>query len=112
MRAGEPGQLCIGGAGLARGYRHRPDLTAERFIPDPFADEPGARLYLTGDLARQLPDGQFAFLGRMDDQIKIRGYRVEPDEISSVLNRHPDDRWKASSRRGRMAARSGWSPMW
>jgi amino acid adenylation domain-containing protein len=88
--AGETGQLCVGGAGLARGYRHRPDLTAERFIPDAFADEPGARLYLTGDLARQLPDGQYAFLGRIDDQIKIRGYRVEPDEISSVLNRHPD----------------------
>jgi len=90
VRPGEPGQLCIGGAGLARGYRHRPDLTAERFVPDRFADDPGARLYLTGDLARQLPDGQYAFLGRMDDQIKIRGYRVEPDEISSVLNRHPD----------------------
>lgn len=90
VTAGEQGQLCIGGAGLARGYRHRPDLTAERFIPDRFADAPGARLYLTGDLARQLPDGQYAFLGRMDDQIKIRGYRVEPDEISSVLNQHPD----------------------
>jgi amino acid adenylation domain-containing protein len=86
---GSPGEIFIGGGGVARGYHHRPDLTAERFIPDPFSNRPGARLYRTGDLARQLPDGQLEFLGRMDDQIKIRGYRVEPEEIVSALSRHP-----------------------
>jgi amino acid adenylation domain-containing protein len=86
---GTPGELYIGGAGLAKGYLNRPDLTTERFIPHPFIDEPDARLYKTGDLARYLPDGQIAFLGRTDDQIKIRGYRIEPDEIVSVLDRHP-----------------------
>jgi amino acid adenylation domain-containing protein len=89
---GSPGEMYIGGAGVARGYRNRPDLTAERFIPDPFAREAGRRLYRTGDLARRLPDGQIAFLGRTDDQIKIRGYRIEPGEVSSALNRHPDIR--------------------
>ncbi len=83
------GELYIGGIGLARGYLHRPELTAEKFIPHPFSSEPGARLYKTGDLARRLPDGQIAFLGRIDHQIKIRGYRIEPGEIESALNRHP-----------------------
>jgi amino acid adenylation domain-containing protein len=87
---GTPGEICIGGAGLARGYHNRPALTAERFVPDPFAGDSGGRLYLTGDLGRLLPDGQIAFMGRMDDQLKIRGYRIEPSEISSVLNRHQD----------------------
>jgi amino acid adenylation domain-containing protein len=86
--AGMPGEIHIGGAGVGRGYRNRPDLTAERFITDPFSAEPGSRLYKTGDLARLLPDGQILFLGRVDDQIKIRGYRIEPNEIVSVLNRH------------------------
>lgn len=89
VSAGAPGEICIGGAGLARGYRNRPDLTAEKFIPNPFCSESGGRLYRTGDMARVLPDGQLAFLGRIDDQIKIRGYRIEPNEIVSVLNRHP-----------------------
>jgi acyl carrier protein len=84
--AGAPGEIHIGGASLARGYRNRADLTAERFIPNPF--EPDSRLYKTGDLARQLPDGTLVFMGRADDQIKIRGYRIEPSEVSSVLNRH------------------------
>lgn len=85
---GMPGELYIGGVGLARGYLNRPELTAEKFIPHPFSNEPGARLYKTGDLARYLPDGQIAFIGRADYQIKIRGYRVEPNEITSVLNQH------------------------
>src|SRR5260370_40317968 len=88
--AGAPGELYIESLGLARGYRNRPDLTADRFVANPFSEQPGSRLYQTGDLARQLPDGQFAFLGRVDDQIKIRGYRIEPKEIVSTLNRHPD----------------------
>jgi amino acid adenylation domain-containing protein len=89
---GAPGEICIGGAGLARGYHNRADLTVARFVPDPFAADSGGRLYRTGDLGRLLPDGQIAFLGRMDDQLKIRGYRIEPSEISSVLNRHQDVR--------------------
>jgi len=84
-----PGEIYIGGAGLARGYHNRPGLTAEKFIPDPCANTAGSRLYKTGDLARLLPDGQIAFLGRVDDQIKIRGYRIEPNEIVSVLSRYP-----------------------
>jgi amino acid adenylation domain-containing protein len=86
---GVVGELYIGGAGLARGYLNRPELTAEQFIPHPFSDDPHARLYKTGDLARFLPDGQIAFLGRNDHQIKIRGYRIETNEITSVLNEHP-----------------------
>jgi acyl-coenzyme A synthetase/AMP-(fatty) acid ligase/acyl carrier protein len=87
---GAPGELCIGGAGVGRGYVNRPELTAERFVLDPFSPTPGARLYRTGDLARRRPDGQFVFLGRIDDQIKIRGFRVEPAEIAARLDAHPD----------------------
>jgi amino acid adenylation domain-containing protein len=86
---GEPGEIYIGGAGVAQGYLNRPELTAERFIPNPFDDEHNTHLYKTGDLGRHLPDGQIAFLGRTDHQIKIRGYRVEPGEIVSRLNEHP-----------------------
>jgi thioesterase domain-containing protein len=85
---GVPGELHIGGECLAAGYFNRPDLTAEKFIPDPFSEEPGERLYKTGDLARYLPDGVIEFLGRMDDQIKIRGFRVEPEEIEAAIGRH------------------------
>jgi amino acid adenylation domain-containing protein len=85
--AGAPGELCISGAGLARGYRNRPDLTAERFVRNP--SDSGSRIYRTGDRARLLPDGQIAFMGRMDGQIKIRGFRIEPAEIVMALNRYP-----------------------
>jgi amino acid adenylation domain-containing protein len=86
---GVAGNLHIGGAGLARGYVGCPDLTAEKFIPDPFSDEPGARLYKTGDLARYLPNGNIEFLGRSDDQVKIRGFRIELGEIERTLEQHP-----------------------
>jgi amino acid adenylation domain-containing protein/FkbH-like protein len=86
---GEIGEIYIGGAGVARGYLHRPDLTAERFLPDSFGPDPAARLYKTGDLARWRPDDNLEFLGRIDHQIKIRGFRVELGEIESVLAQHP-----------------------
>ena len=86
---GVAGELHIGGDGLARGYLNRPELTAEKFIADPFSNEPKSRLYKTGDLARYLPDGNIEFLGRIDNQVKIRGYRVELGEIESVLAQHP-----------------------
>ncbi|MCL5995880.1 MAG: amino acid adenylation domain-containing protein, partial [Chloroflexi bacterium] len=85
---GVPGELYIGGAGLARGYLYRPDLTTGRFIPDPFCQESGARLYKTGDLVRYLPDGNLEFLGRMDGQVKVRGFRIELGEIETVLGQH------------------------
>ncbi len=88
LPVGVPGELHIGGDGLAREYLNRPELTAEKFIPNPFSEEPGARLYKTGDLARYRPDGSIEFLGRLDDQVKIRGFRVEPGEIEAVLNGH------------------------
>ena len=83
------GELHIGGMGLARGYLNRPDLTTEKFIPNPLSDEPGNRLYKTGDLARYLPDGTLEFLGRMDHQVKVRGFRIELGEVEAVLGQHP-----------------------
>lgn len=86
---GETGEICVGGAGVALGYLNRPDLTALKFVDDPFATTNGARLYRSGDLGRILPDGDLEYLGRMDHQIKIRGFRIETGEIESVLNQHP-----------------------
>ncbi|MBA2680041.1 MAG: amino acid adenylation domain-containing protein, partial [Ktedonobacteraceae bacterium] len=86
---GEVGEVYIGGVGLARGYLHRPDLTAERFLPCPFGTEPGTRLYHTGDLARYHADGTVEYIGRIDHQVKLRGYRVELGEIEATLRTHP-----------------------
>ncbi|MGE5431304.1 MAG: amino acid adenylation domain-containing protein, partial [Syntrophomonadaceae bacterium] len=84
-----PGELYIGGLGLSRGYLRKPDLTAERFIPDPFSSLPGMRLYRTGDKVKLLKDGNIEFMGRLDEQVKLHGYRIEPGEIEAVLKLHP-----------------------
>jgi aryl carrier-like protein len=87
---GVPGELHIGGVQLALGYLNRPELSAERFIPDPFSKKPGARLYKTGDLARWRADGAIEYLGRLDFQVKIRGFRIELGEIEAAISAHPD----------------------
>jgi acyl-CoA synthetase (AMP-forming)/AMP-acid ligase II/aryl carrier-like protein len=86
VTAGEEGEICVAGPQIARGYRNLPELSAQKFVTEPGT---GVRLYRTGDRGRTLPDGQIAFLGRIDDQIKIRGFRVEPDEVVAQLNSHP-----------------------
>ena len=100
------GELYIGGDGLSRGYLNRPELTAEKFVPHPFSDKPGARLYKSGDLARYLPDGNLECLGRIDHQVKIRGFRIEPGETEGALEQHRPSRsvwwW-----RGRIAPGTG-----
>jgi acyl carrier protein len=86
---GIPGELCIAGDGLARGYLNRPDLTAEKFVAGPARSRSPERLYRTGDLARYLPDGNIEFIGRVDNQVKLRGFRIELEEIEAVLASHP-----------------------
>src|SRR5260221_4648295 len=86
---GVGGELYIGGEGVGKGYFNRPELTAERFVANPFDGRPGARLYRTGDLVRYLPDGNVQYLGRTDFQVKIRGFRIELGEIENVLAQHP-----------------------
>jgi amino acid adenylation domain-containing protein len=100
VSTGTAGELYIGGAGVARGYLNRPELTAERFIHNPFSRQASARLYKTGDLARYLPNGKLAYLGRVDDQIKIMGYRIEPNEIVALLNQHEAVRTSMVAARG------------
>jgi amino acid adenylation domain-containing protein len=89
MPVGSPGELFIGGAGIVRGYLNLPELTAERFLPDPFSSQPGARMYRTGDRALYRPDGRIEYLGRVDWQMKIRGYRIEPEEIEAIIRSVP-----------------------
>ncbi|HYK21771.1 MAG TPA: non-ribosomal peptide synthetase, partial [Pyrinomonadaceae bacterium] len=102
---GVAGELWIGGESLSRGYLNRPELSAEKYAPDRFTSEPGARIYRTGDLARYLPDGNIEFLGRADNQVKIRGYRIEPGEIEATLREHPLIRDVAViANRGRLSA--------
>jgi amino acid adenylation domain-containing protein/thioester reductase-like protein len=87
--AGQPGEIYIGGDGLARGYLNRVEMTAQRFIPDPFSTKPGARLYKTGDLGRIMPDGKIQFIGRADNQVKIRGHRIELGDIEAAIVQYP-----------------------
>jgi non-ribosomal peptide synthetase component F len=110
MPAGTPGDLFIGGVGVVRGYLNKPDLTAEKFVPDPFGSQPGSRLYFTGDRARYLSDGKIEFLGRMDQQVKIRGYRIEAEEIEKVLSGHPQVRGRETV--GGLAGSHKWEYAW
>jgi amino acid adenylation domain-containing protein/thioester reductase-like protein len=90
MASGQSGELHIGGDGLARGYLNRAEMTAQRFVPDPFSTKPGARLYKTGDLARIMPDGSIQFIGRVDNQVKIRGHRIELGDIEAAICQYPE----------------------
>lgn len=92
VAVGEPGEIHVGGAGVSRGYLNRPELTSQKFIPDPFVSDPQRRLYRSGDLGRYLPNGDLEYLGRIDQQVKIRGFRIELGEISATLNLHPSIR--------------------
>ncbi|AUX32071.1 MULTISPECIES: non-ribosomal peptide synthetase [Sorangium] len=104
IRPGAIGELCIGGVAVARGYWNRPGLTAERFVPDPFSSTPGARMYRSGDVVRLLPDGQIEFVGRRDGQVKVRGYRIEIQEVEAALLAAPGVRGAACAVRRDAAA--------
>jgi amino acid adenylation domain-containing protein len=106
VAAGQVGEIYIAGTSVARGYRNRPETTAERFLPDALNPIPGSRMYRTGDLGYFLPDGQIAFRGRVDSQVQIHGYRVEPDEIVGALDRHPAVAGSAVVARGHRSAKS------
>ncbi len=95
MPEGEAGEICVGGDGVGYGYLNDPELTRRKFVPDPFCSEPGARMYRTGDRARLRPDGNIEFLGRLDNQVKVLGHRVEPGEVEAVLGQHPGVRQAA-----------------
>ncbi|MGD8657264.1 MAG: amino acid adenylation domain-containing protein [Desulfobacterales bacterium] len=90
VEEGSEGEICIGGPNIARGYINQPEMTAEKFVPNPFDNTPGSRLYRSGDRGRRLPDSTIEFIGRVDFQINIRGFRIEPNEIETVIKRHPD----------------------
>ncbi|MBI5085369.1 MAG: amino acid adenylation domain-containing protein [Acidobacteria bacterium] len=100
LPVGIPGELFLGGAGVARGYWNSPELTSSRFLPDPFTATPAGRIYRTGDLVYLLPDGNLVFVGRCDRQVKLRGHRIELEEIESVLSQHPDVRQCAVTLQG------------
>ncbi len=108
--ADAPGELYIGGDGLARGYLNNAELTQEKFVPDPFSADPAARLYRTGDRVRRRADGNIEFLGRFDDQVKILGHRIEPGEIEAALRRRPEVRQTVVIARRSPAARNGSRP--
>ena len=109
---GVVGELYVAGDGVAAGYLKQPDRTEERFVINPFVQNPKGRMYRTGDRARYLPDGNIEFLGRGDDQVKIRGFRIELGEIETALASHPvlNEPWSSSTRTDR--GKSDWSPMW
>ena len=111
---GVPGELYIGGDGVTRGYLNRPELTSERFIPDPFSEAVDARFYRTGDLVRQLPNARFEFLGRLDFQVKVRGFRIELGEIETALQSAARREGKRGAGAGRGTSRgsAGSSPTW
>src|SRR5260370_7988019 len=99
VASGKPGELYIGGAGVARGYRNHPELTKQKFVSNPFSADPGDRLYRSGDRVRVLPSAELEFLGRIDKQVKIQGHRGEPNDILNPLNRLPPHHTTASIRR-------------
>ena len=109
---GVSGELYIGGAGVARGYLRRPELTAARFIPNRFSGVAGERCYNTGDLARYLPDGRVEYLGRADHQVKVRGFRIELGEVEVVLRQHPQIKENVVVVREDEPGIGGWSLIW